>query len=159
MRKVWLVVVALLFACNDVNGSPDGGLAGFPDGPETLQVEAGTGVTSFEPLTDGEAVDVIHGMQGGYHIWTAVRVHDSAVTDVQVNVTSHFEQGGASAGEPSRITTTLDAPAPDGARDHAGMRDFIDSPLAVQGQRVVLRVEVIANDGRHGTSERTVVPR
>jgi len=39
------------------------------------------------------------------------------------------------------------------------MRNFIDQAATVSGQRIVLRAELIAADGRHGVAEQIVVPR
>lgn len=42
-----------------------------PDGP--LEIELGTGEVDFEPLADGDEIDVINGPQGGFHVLGSVR--------------------------------------------------------------------------------------
>ena len=132
-------------------------LATVPDTPETLPVEIGTGDTGFLPLTDGEDAFIVFGPQGGWHIWTAVRVRDESVVEAEINLSVRFAGDGTPAGKASSVATGLKLK--DGARERAGMTNFLANALAVRGQRVVLRTEVIAADGRHGSDERTVVAR
>jgi hypothetical protein len=134
--------------------STRGELVPVPSTPPTLQVDVGTGTADFIELADGAPVDLVRGSQGGFHIWTAIRVHDERVTDVQVNLSTRLEDG-TEAGPPSSAATTLSAPR-DGARSAAGLRNFIASSGYVSEERVVLRVEVIASDKQHGAAEKVV---
>jgi hypothetical protein len=129
----------------------------LPDAAQ-LTVELGTGATEFTPVTDGEMVDLVLGPQGGYHIWTAVRVHDPAIDRALVNVTATFEDDGQFAGAPIGILVPLDL-SPEGTRCYAGLTSFIDSPAAASGRRVVLSLTVMTNTGGSGRDERVVVPR
>jgi hypothetical protein len=117
----------------------------------------GTGPTDFVELADGDPVVLASGGQGGYHVWTAIRVHDARITDARVNLSARFEDG-TSAGPSSSAATALSVLG-DGSRGAAGLRDFIDRPDLVLGKRVVLRVEVIASDQRHGAAEKVVTVR
>jgi hypothetical protein len=126
----------------------------IPATPATLAVELGTGMDTFTPLADGGAVNVVTGPQGGHHVWVGVRVHDTTVTDVKMNLTA-TEEDGFGAGEVATVAVTL---LPDGdARTIAGQRLFIDSFHLDTGQRLLLRAEVVATDGRHGAAQRLVV--
>ncbi len=44
---------------------------------EDYYVEVGTGEFQFETLSDGDVVTMVHGPQGGWHIWTSVVTHGS----------------------------------------------------------------------------------
>lgn len=132
-------------------------LAPIPDTPATLGVEVGSGQTEFVPLTDGDLVDVIYGSQGGYHLWTSVRLSDPTIQEGTINVSARFEAGGAPAGLPSGWAAMPSLV--DGAREQLGMRNAIDQPSAVVGKRIILRAEVVTRDGRHGSGEHVVVPR
>ena len=136
---------------------PASDLAPVPSTPPTLQVDVGTGTSDFVELAEGDPVDLIHGSQGGYHVWTAIRIHDERVPDVQVNLTTRLENG-APAGPASRMVAALSAPR-DGARTAAGLRNFVTSPQLLNGQRFVLRVEVVASDQQHGAAEKVVIGR
>jgi hypothetical protein len=149
------VLGLVLVACNATNGpsGPPGPVA-VPNTAPTLAVDIGTGEISFEPLSDGGEVTLVHGPQGGFHIWTSVRVRDPNITDVHVNLRARHEDGSA-AGPPSSAAVLL-AARPDGAADATGMRNFITAKEAA-GTHLFLRAEVISTDGRHGASERRVV--
>ncbi len=125
-----------------------------PSTPPTLEIDVGTGATEFVDLADEVPVELVHGVQGGFHVWTGIRVHDERFSDVQVNLSTRFEDG-TPAGPASSTVTTLGA-AREGARSAAGLRNFIGNAEAVRGKRIVLRVEVITKDQQHGAAERVV---
>ena len=155
MRRL-LLIIALACGCNEVNGGADSALAPVPNTPSTLVVEVGTGESDWMPLRDGDTVSMIAGPQGGFHVWTAIRIMDSSVDSARINLTSRLEATGEPAGNPSSVATTLTLTS-DGAREHVGMRNFIADPTQVRGRRVALRVEAIAPDGRHGAGEHVVL--
>ena len=86
-----------------------------------------------------------------------MRTSDATVDGAQINVSTRFASDGRQASPPSRWPAAL--VLRNGARDHTGMRNFIDQAATVSGQRIVLRAELIAADGRHGVAEQIVVPR
>jgi hypothetical protein len=125
-----------------------------------LPLEIGTGFASFDPVVDGETVVVIAGPQGGFHIWTSIRVADPQLDSVQVTLSAYVEGDPTNlAGRPSRLVVPL-APDPSapGKRTHAGMTNFITDPATVRGLRIVLRAESVAADGRSSVAECIVVP-
>jgi hypothetical protein len=131
----------------------DPGPVPIPQTPSTLTIDVGTGTEAFVEQRDGDPVSLAHGVQGGFHIWTAVRVRDATVADVQMNLSAHFEDGSP-AGPTSRVAVKLEA---DGAaRSVAGQRVFVSDGASVAGKRVVLRAEVVASDQRHGAGEQVV---
>jgi hypothetical protein len=150
-----LVALAVLGAPGCGPGpSADQGPVAIPATPATLAVDLGTGTDAFAALADGGAVSVVTGPQGGHHIWVAVRVHDTTVTDVKMNLTA-TEEDGFGAGEVATVAVTL---LPDGdARTITGERLFVDSFHLDAGQRLVLHADVVATDGRHGSARRLVV--
>ena len=151
------LALALVTASCGSNGPPPEELVPVPSTPPTLRVDVGTGMVDFVELADGESVVLVKGGQGGFHVWTAIRVHDERLADVQVNLTTRLDDG-TPGGSPSSAATTLTAPR-DGARTAAGLRSFIDSAQLVRGRRLVLRVEVIAADKQHGSAEKVVTIR
>lgn len=48
-----------------------GGGTTDPEGPP--MAELGTGIIEFEPITDGQDLEIVQGPQGGYHFIVAVR--------------------------------------------------------------------------------------
>lgn len=151
--RVALVAVALVCCGSEGEGRS---LAPIPNTPPTLTVEVGTGFIDYVPLADGDGIEIVHGSQGGWHVWTGVKVPDASVQDVRINLFTRFADGGQPAGDASSVAASL-GPTLDGARANAGMRNFITDGNTIHGKELVLRVEVVANDGRHGVGERRVV--
>lgn len=152
-RRFFLGVIV---ACG-TNGPAGAELAPIPETPPTLMVDVGGGFLDFEELADGQDVDLVYGSQGGFHIWTSVRVHDVTVGEAQINLLTRYEDG-TNAGTPSRVATPL-GEQPGGKRVVVGLRNFIGDGPAARGKRIVLRVEVVANDHRHGAAEKVVTAR
>ena len=48
-----------------------------PCGPAPIALEAGTGEDAFQPLTDGDPIEVIHGAQDGHHILGSLRLRNT----------------------------------------------------------------------------------
>jgi hypothetical protein len=83
MRAAWVVgtLAAGMLGCGS-DSETDGTGIGSETLEECLQsdivLSCGTGETSFVPLTDGMEVPMVHGPQGGWHIWTSVQTQYSA---------------------------------------------------------------------------------
>jgi hypothetical protein len=122
-----------------------------------LHVEIGTGASSWEPLAAEQPVDVVAGPQGGFHLWTSVRVQEPAPDHARIDLDARFVDDGSFAGNPSSVATALVA---DGAwRSRVGMTNFVTDPASVRGRRILLSVRVFGPDGRSGSDARVVVPR
>jgi anti-sigma factor RsiW len=153
-----VAVALLLGGCgSSCSGQPDtlGGAdttapAVVPSTQPTLTTEIGTCLDAFEALADGDAVEVIHGSQGGRHIWT-VRVHGvpSQGLVANVSVLSDATPLGPESGWAGPWTASSDAV------ELPGMRAYVDAAVA-SGDVVTLLVEVVAKDGRHGADKRRV---
>jgi hypothetical protein len=149
--------VALGTSCASDDDRTSADLEPVPTIAASLAVEIGGGLDGFEALTDGAPVALVYGPQGGFHVWTAVRVRDVSVEQVQINVSSRYADGRGPAGPPARWAAKL-SPRGD-VREHAGMQNFIANAAGeVVGARIVLRAEVIAPDRRHGAAEVAVIP-
>ncbi len=144
-------------ACSPRDSGAQSDLATVASTPTSFEVEVGTGHIDFQSLADGGDVELIHGPQGGWHVWTAFRLREVAIKNVRINLFARFE-GGSAAGDPSAIAILLSDPT-GGEQTYAGMRDFIHDGNQARGRKIILRVEVIASDGRHGAGERTVTAR
>lgn len=152
-RAPGIVLTLALLSCVGTDVAARDDYVPVPATPPTLQVEVGTGVSEFVALAAGDPVDLVYGSQGGFHVWTAVRVHDEGIDEVQVNLSSRLEDG-TPGGQSTRTFAKLSAPR-DGWRSAAGLRNFVAETVA--GKRLLLQVEVIARDHRHGAAERSVV--
>lgn len=158
--RLSLALIALVLASGACSSRDDGaGAPAFVASADAggLPADIGTGFADFTNVIEGDEVDVVAGPQGGFHVWTAVRVSDVTVDTAQVGLSARFAESGELAGKPSRIMVELQTKS--GMRERAGMTNFINDPAAVRGQRIILRAEVVTSDGRAATKECTVVPR
>jgi hypothetical protein len=123
-------------------------------GPPSL--ELGTGATSFQSVTDGQALSIVHGPQGGIHLFVAGRCRGLGDP---VNV--KFGLRDADTGE-SVSYLSLEAmvhPTPLGDADaFAGLTArFIDNDASVYAGRRVVVWASATGDGHEASDERTVV--
>jgi hypothetical protein len=137
-------------------------LVADPDLPGCMEV--GSGSFSFQPLTPGnEAVEVIHGPQGGYHVFGSLRVRDVAL-EPGVSVLFHFRPAEAcddimlpEAKTPIDIAADAFRNAGDGWRAAYGFLVILDTttPDDLNGRRFVLGAEMTdaAGDVYRGESE------
>jgi hypothetical protein len=132
------------------------GCGGDKPGPP-ITCTVGTGISDFMPLADGDAVDIAMGPQGGYHIWTSVRITgDPGLAAATVVLDGRFADSGASIGSGTPTTVLLRTDA-SGAQAASGLRTFVSNPAAVRGMRVTIGLSVTTSDGRHCADQRTVV--
>lgn len=86
-RPLFALAVAALAACGS-DGPSDPDTDAGNDVPYDVvgdpMVEIGTGFPDFEPLTDGQEVSIIQGIQGGYHIWGGLRASGLDPRDIHI---------------------------------------------------------------------------
>ncbi len=87
------------------------------------ELSVGTGVEAFEPLSDLDAVEVVFGPQGGYHIVAALRAcHMSPLLTVHIEMID--EATGATVADVDYLAPTLDEG--DCCRSRADMYGYLD---------------------------------
>lgn|GEM_PF-1640584 len=152
LHRVGLALAALSVSCCLDAMPPEDDVT--PDEVATLEV--GTGTFRFEPIETGEALPLIRGAQGGWHIWVAVRVHgvedDSGSFEV-----IHYPVDAPD--DPVRIShgIRLDPPNIEGFRSYVGWPAIPrDAACAVGG---LYRVQVTFRPASGGrlTAERDVL--
>lgn len=152
----WIPVVvacSLLTAC--ARGGPDLSLEPY--------VELGTGEVGFERLVDRQEAPTVYGIQGGYHIWGAVRATGMDWSHLEL----HFQlldEDGELVSDPTLLPAQLrdcsDQPGCDpGMGEVVGITVFVDDPPRIWGDDVTMTVEASDPDGRFAWDERLVVPR
>lgn len=124
--------------------------------PEEASLELGTGTWRFEPVADGDAVPLIRGAQGGWHVWVAVRTNGMERDRGSLSIAL----SPADESRPPRETTlgvTLDPPDAEGRRVYLGWPAILDDPSCAVGE--LLRIEATFTDatGRRVTVERDVM--
>ncbi len=124
------LALLLLFGCNgEASDDPDAEPPRMPDvGPVDFEViplpdaagpwiELGTGSRRFSPLTAGQEIPVIMGIQGGFHVWGGFRSSGFPVTETLIDfiLTLDGEELAAAHYLETRIDTR------NGAFDYAGV--------------------------------------
>jgi hypothetical protein len=159
-----LVLAAAVMAAGC--GAEEEGAAAYPGSPEIV---LGTGYFSFAPIVDQEAVSVVSGPQGGYHIWGAVRGRYLNPEEVMLQFTLTLIESEelaqtirvvvdlGSAEPPPGSGEAAPADAGDGWGDSTGIRLFVD-PAEVAGRALRIEVEATDQDGRAARDVAVVVP-
>ena len=132
-----------------------------PDLTVEPSVRLGSGEVEFVPLSDGaQEVDLVNGIQGGWHVWGSVRVAGLDWTDVRLDF-SLSAPGGELVSAPSRTQAELSCCTEDdcdGVGELVGFPVLVDEPVIAQGRNLTLAVVVTDPEGRTATADRAVIP-
>ncbi len=133
----WLSLACLLAGCPVAPAPPHVG----PDGATSF-LELGTGESGFESLVDGGAIELVHGPQGGYHVWASCRIFGLDPEGRVLHYVVATPDGAVLADAPLALMTRYLTPD-QGGWLRAGDRVIfggITGPGDVVGRSVVLRV-------------------
>lgn len=122
-------------------------------------VELGTGARRYEPLSAGQEVPIIAGIQGGFHVWGGFR--GDGFADDEVRIRFELSRDGVSYAAADYTEFGLPR-GRDGAFDYAAVAVVFcdnDEVQASSGQTMTLRLAVEAADGQVLTDAIEVVPR
>ena len=125
--------------------------------PGAAELELGTGTWQFERVTDGDTLPRVHGAQGGWHFWVAVRVTGASAEAGSLAV----ELQPADESVPATTETIgvhLDPPDADGGRSYLGWRAIMVDPACAVGTTFRVRATITLPDGTRASDERYVVP-
>lgn len=123
----------------------------------TPEITVGTGSDTYAELTDGQEVQIARGLQGGNHIWGAVRA-SRGLDPFQIELKySVLKNGVELSGEPSVFHLNLVGHGE--FNEVAGLRGIIPDPQAVAGQELVLRIVATDSGGRTAEHQRKVIAR
>jgi len=122
----------------------------------------GSGEVEFVQLTEaGQEVELVNGVQGGWHIWGSVRATGLDWRELRLDFTVS-EPGGSLLAEPSR--TEAELACCDGDEDCDGFGEIVgfpvlvDEPALALGRNLTLQVVATDPDGRTASAEKAVVP-
>jgi hypothetical protein len=125
--------------------------------PADATLSLGTGTSRFVALADGDEVPMIHGAQGGWHVWVSVRVEGMDVGTGSLTI----EHQPADESEPmieSRVGVLFDPPDAEGGRVSLGWPAIFSDPQCSVGRLHRIRVTLTTASGERLTAEREVVP-
>ena len=150
LRRVLLLAFAV-----SLSGCGGGVPASYPGPPE---VALGTGFDRFVPVADGDAVPIIKGIQGGYHIWGSVRAR--YVDPRQLHLVFTLFVGGGDTPTTIRHDHVDLTGTSDGLDygEHLGSAVFLPAVMEVRNQPCRWRLEVTDLEGRTTSVERKITP-
>lgn len=133
------------------DGRPsDGGAAG-------ARIELGTGQNQFVPLKDGDAVAIVKGPQGGYHIWGSIRSFRMDPKNIEIEYWVDLPGPPVENVSHSKYRLSL---LPQGDySEWFGMTLFILDPDKINGKTVAVRFEAKDASGQRAQDSRQVAAR
>jgi hypothetical protein len=139
----WTVLVGATFvACTDGGGTSTTGETGDTLGACELPfgVELGTGQSTFEPLADGDPLELTYGEQGGWHLWTSAKLQGLTGPELAFHAYGTVVSTGEEFAGFAMLDTTVDLSQPGGSYAPGtcsgtfwGKFTFIDPKLSVPG--------------------------
>jgi len=148
----WLLSVLFLVplaGCD--SGGSGGGNAGGGGAPGEPEVALGTGVEQYEPIEGEPTIELIKGIQGGFHVWASFLVYGFEGTVLRMELTTSRE-GHADSIIPMqgnvRVRDVTD-PAGRPARALVGWPAVIYDPTCAHGRRI--RLDILVRDETNGT--------
>ncbi len=139
--------------------SSGGACARGPDdgGDAVGSLELGTGSWRFEPIVDGDHLELIRGSQGGWHVWTSLRTTNIA-TDSSLLVLDTEPADESRPPTHTEVMVHLDPPNHEGQRAIIGWPNQILEPSCLVGEMLHVRARMTDDDGEELVSERWFVP-
>ena len=137
-----------------------------PDLTSDPAVELGTGEVGFTYLADeGDEVPLVSGLQGGRHIWGAVRIVGIDWREIDMTFTIE-DTDGVALTENTRVILELQQcdtstqGCTEGMGEMVGITILVDNDdvPAISGHEVVLGVEANDADGRSAVDSKLVEP-
>lgn len=120
--------------------------------------------TTFVPLDGCPELPIIHGLQGGYHVWGSVRVRDVAPRKALLRVRLRDVATGALV-PPGDVTlsVTLESAAEAGEDggwlERTGLPIFVADPCPIDGRVLQLEGRVVDLYGVEREADGCLVPR
>jgi hypothetical protein len=125
-----------------------------PVGTESLDL--GTGEWQFEAVETGQPVPIIHGIQGGYHVWVSMRAEGLATGPCRLELETEPVEGGRPV-EQSHVNARL-APGPGGGEELIGWPAVLAHPGCDVGRALTIRAALHDTVGVVARGEMIVVP-
>ena len=123
--------------------------------PAEPSVEVGTGTWRFEPLEEGQGVDLIRGAQGGWHMWVALRTTGIEQDRVHLALESQPADDSRPA-QHTELDIFLDPPDAEGRRSYLGWPEIIADASCTVGALVRVNVRISDDAGLALEDERYV---
>jgi hypothetical protein len=155
------VILSLAAACGGDSAEPtsdgsSGDIGSSGDSGDEAYVAIGTGFPSYIPVSDGDTLPIIEGIQGGFHLWGGFEV--SGLEPIGLTIEFDLEWNGESIGGAS-YTDELSGDS--NPFDYGGVAIiFSDNelPTQVSGQTVTVSVRLEDTAGVVVSNSVEVIP-
>ena len=114
--------------------------------PEPATLELGTGSWRFDPLTDGQQVELVRGAQGGWHIWLSLKTQGVALGDEPVLVDIRMQPADESLPAQATAITLLFDAKDDDRYELVGYTGIVSEPACWVEKLVRIQVSLPAHD-------------
>ncbi len=123
-------------------------------------LELGSGEWQFEAIDDGTEVDMIHGAQGGIHVWVSMRATGLDPDRVHMELVTE-KLDGTLAPETSEVDIRLDTSDEGGVvtEEMLGWPAVLAAPGCVVDSELLITVTLTDDKGTVATDQLTVLPR
>jgi hypothetical protein len=123
-------------------------------------LELGTGEWRYEPLSDGDDVDLVRGAQGGVHVWLSMRAMGFDPERVTMEIVTEKLDGSLEP-ETSIVDVRLDPAAEEGVLMHEllGWPAVLAAPGCVVDSELLVTVTLTDANGTAATAQHVIVPR
>jgi hypothetical protein len=135
---------------------PDGGAQTTCPTHDAPSFELGTGEVAFEPLVDGKRLAIAQGIQGGCHLWLAVRTDGFAERLFEIAYALRDVATGTATGDASRLKVRLAPSTVPGRCEYVGYTAFVVRAASLVGRRIRVDVDVTDDLGRSSEASREV---
>jgi hypothetical protein len=141
--RAWgCVLAAALCACG--SGAP-----GATASASERHIVLGTGEAEFEPMDGEPEITLVHGSQGGFHVWASFLAYGFDSSTLNLLLTTSVDGSGDEPLVMHATLTTHDVTDADGvtARTFAGFPAQIRNAPCVDGQRVKIDLQLSEGSG------------
>lgn len=130
--------------------------AGCASPPGVASVELGTGSWRFEEMVDGQEVELIRGVQGGWHMWVSVRARDVGVERALLRIETQVADESRPAQE-NDFEISLGRMDDEGQQVFLGWPEIIAHSGCLVGEMLRVRIVLTTPDGMELTDERYII--
>lgn len=112
-----------------------GSFACQPTSTDDASFELGTGTWRFEPVADGDTLELVRGAQGGWHLWISARVRNPE-PGAPMNLRVTFANMERPPLHNISLTPTFDPPNSSGYSNFLGWTAQLSDPACAVGELV-----------------------
>lgn len=124
-------------------GAPDGGSG---DAGPAADIDIGTGgIGVFEPVSDGDTMELVRGCQGSQHVWISLRARHINTRPAIIQIVAERDRDGLNTAIPFQVRLTFDQPPGADYTELSGLALVIPVPEQALDEDMTIRARVSEN--------------